>query len=318
MSEHGHTDANIPIHGNYHGYYSKRPNLPDPRLSLLSSSIFLNATVLDIGCNEGRVTCEIAQLWNAKKVVGVDIDDALITTAWRRRRAVWSLQGPTSAAPKASDENSDQDRVLERVGREKCSGEAKEERPQKKRKTEDGRAQGTAPPLIAPSRGLPLPIPNYFPASCEHEFGSLPVPPFQTRSKNIFPHNVVFRTVDWAKEDVLEDAEGYDVVLGFSVSKWIHLNDRDEGLKSFFHKVFRVLHPGGVFVLEPQGWDTYTKAKRMSEKLKENAKMLELRPEGFEQVLLEEIGFASVERLGLAGDGGFRRPVDLYRKWGSH
>ncbi|EEB97939.1 hypothetical protein MPER_02643, partial [Moniliophthora perniciosa FA553] len=37
---------------------------------------------------------EIAQKWGADKVVGVDIDEALIRAAWRRRLVVWSQQGP--------------------------------------------------------------------------------------------------------------------------------------------------------------------------------------------------------------------------------
>jgi hypothetical protein len=43
------------------------------------------------------------------------------------------------------------------------------------------------------------------------------------------------------------------------------LNGGDEGLKKFFRRVHDVLEPGGAFVLEPQAWDTYAKAKRMDE-----------------------------------------------------
>ena len=32
----------------------------------------------------------------------------------------------------------------------------------------------------------------------------------------------------------------------------------------FFRRVFDVLRHGGRFVLEPQAWDTYAKAKRMA------------------------------------------------------
>lgn len=49
----------------------------------------------------------------------------------------------------------------------------------------------------------------------------------------------------------------------FSISKWIHLNGGDEGLLEFFRRVSNVLRHGGKFVLEPQEWDTYAKAKRM-------------------------------------------------------
>lgn len=51
----------------------------------------------------------------------------------------------------------------------------------------------------------------------------------------------------------------------FSITKWIQLNGGDEALKTFFRRVYDVLEPGGTFILEPQAWDTYAKAKRMHE-----------------------------------------------------
>lgn len=131
------------------------------------------------------------------------------------------------------------------------------------------------------------------------------------------------------------------------------MNAGDVGLISFFRRIYTVLKPGGLFILEPQEWETYAKAKRMdivclpniitdkwligilavSQKLKENAKDIKLRPEAFQQVL-QDIGFGPVEHLGTTGKGGitypifyfvvpfadisgltgFRRPVDLYYK----
>lgn len=43
------------------------------------------------------------------------------------------------------------------------------------------------------------------------------------------------------------------------------MNDGDEGLKRFFNKVYDVLRPGGSFILEPQPWESYAKARRMSQ-----------------------------------------------------
>ena len=135
----------------------------------------------------------------------------------------------------------------------------------------------------SPGNRLPR---TYFPASCEHEFGSLPIPPFSNRGKTTFPHNISFRTADWTTTPVPEDAEGYDVVIAyilsplylsffslntiiliirFSLSKWIHLNSGDQGLKQFFCRVHSVLNSGGSFVLEPQPWDSYAKARRMDQ-----------------------------------------------------
>jgi len=98
----------------------------------------------------------------------------------------------------------------------------------------------------------------------------------------------------------------------FSISKWIHLNWGDEGIAKFFQCAFDVLKPGGKFILEPQGWSTYGKVKRMDNKLKETANSLKLRPSDFPE-MLKEIGF-HYENVGIAGEGGFSRPVDIYSK----
>lgn len=42
-------------------YYSKRPAINDPRLALLPKDLFTGKRVLDVGCNEGHVTCELGK-----------------------------------------------------------------------------------------------------------------------------------------------------------------------------------------------------------------------------------------------------------------
>ncbi|KAI0637976.1 Bicoid-interacting protein 3-domain-containing protein [Trametes polyzona] len=285
--------ASNPVFGNYHGYYNKRPSTQDPRLALLPSSLFHGRRVLDVGCNEGWVTCEIAQRLGAKRVVGVDIDDTLVRAAWKYRRTVWSQQGPPGTSPDGTTADQDDSQAGGSKKRRRLSGSEDEDEAE------------------APVQG----VPDYFPASCEHMFGPLPIPAAAPHGKeaDVFPHNVVFRTADWVNTEIPDDAEGYQVVVAFSISKWIHLNNGDEGLVKFFRRVYEALSPGGTFVLEPQEWDTYAKARRMDPKLKENAKNLKLRPDGFEQIL-RDIGFSPAQHLGSTGEGGFRRPVDLYTK----
>ncbi|KAF9073110.1 Bicoid-interacting protein 3-domain-containing protein [Rhodocollybia butyracea] len=291
----------VPIHGNYHGYYLKRPSVNDPRLGLLPDDTFKSKTVLDIGCNEGWVTCEIGQSWGAHKVIGVDIDDTLIRAAWKKRQLVWSLQKPQKHSTGAfeGDEGGNMIKV-------------------------DHDSDTTTTTTIQDQA-------DYFPVSLQHSFGPLPIPPSQIRGKHVFPHNVSFRTADWTKESIVEDTDGYDVVIAFSISKWIHVNGGDEGLRAFFQRIHSVLKPGGVFILEPQEWDTYKKVRRLNESLKSNILNLKLRPSDFESIL-GSLGFGPARHLGPTGEGGkcsdnhckfltldhfflgFCRMVDLYVK----
>ncbi|KAH7910684.1 Bicoid-interacting protein 3-domain-containing protein [Hygrophoropsis aurantiaca] len=273
----------VPVHGNYHGYYSKRPSIRDPRLALLPADFFQAKRVLDVGCNEGWVTCEIAQTWGASQVIGVDIDDTLIRAAWKRRRTVWSLQAPSGIQSSEPSNDIDLSAISE---------------PSQKRMR-----------MSLPSEGN---ISDYFPASCEHIYGPLPIPN-HVRDDHDFPHNVSFRAADWLHDEIPEDKTPYDIIIAFSISKWIHLNSGDEGLLRFFERVHNALKLGGTFILEPQAWDTYAKARRMDDSLKENARNLKIRPNEFE-IILQKIGFGSVQHLGTTGEGGFHRPVDLYVK----
>lgn len=96
--------------------------------------------------------------------------------------------------------------------------------------------------------------------------------------------------------------------------KWIHLNNGDDGLIEFFTRVFTTLHPDGRFILEAQPWESYHKAARLSDELKESCSKLKLRPEDFERILLEDIGFTSVEKLIDESGKGFKRPLHVYRR----
>lgn len=105
------------------------------------------------------------------------------------------------------------------------------------------------------------------------------------------------------------------------MTKWVHLNEGDDGIRRFFERVHSVLRPNGVFVLEPQEWETYAKAKRIDpvrnclsflfttlitvieQKLKETAKGLQLRPSDFSRIL-SDIGFSPPTHLGHTGKGG--------------
>lgn len=59
----------------------------------------------------------------------------------------------------------------------------------------------------------------------------------------------------------------FDVVLCLSVTKWVHFNRGDEGVRELFRRVRHALHPGGVFVLEPQPWRSYRQVLKKQARL---------------------------------------------------
>ncbi|CAG0913554.1 unnamed protein product [Notodromas monacha] len=68
--------------GNYNRYYGKRnPTGFDIRLNYFNKSWFDRKICLDIGCNIGHITYSIAKDFNPVRIIGVDIDQHLITVA---------------------------------------------------------------------------------------------------------------------------------------------------------------------------------------------------------------------------------------------
>lgn len=135
-----------------------------------------------------------------------------------------------------------------------------------------------------------------------------------------FPNNVVFMQGNYVLErDDLVDLqrEEYDVILALSISKWIHLNWGDEGLKRTFRRIFRQLRPGGKLVLEPQEWSSYKRKKKLTDAIFKNYQSIRFLPQHFRSYLLsEEVGFSSCEMLGVpdSKSKGFRRPLLLFTK----
>lgn len=173
------------IYGNYSRYYGYRTtdNFHDVRLDVFNENkdLFENKEILDIGCNSGFITLEIAKKFNIKSIIGIDIDKTLINKTKQ---------------------------FLQKC-RKKIKG----------------------------------------------------------NNEKIFPFNINLIHGNYVlKDNVLLEIEypQFDVILCLSVTKWIHLNFGDDGLKQAFRRMFLQLRPGGKLILEPQSWDGYRKRKKLT------------------------------------------------------
>lgn len=129
---------------------------------------------------------------------------------------------------------------------------------------------------------------------------------------------------DFTSDAYTQAPGSIDMVTAMSMTKWVHLHQGDDGLKAMFVKIFTVLSPGGLLLIEPQPWKSYQNA---SAKLrKEHAvpvgsyfdriQELKLRPEAFPDYLCDELGFRLVKRMNISDSvrHGFDRPMYLFRK----
>ncbi|KAH8264204.1 hypothetical protein KR038_004503 [Drosophila bunnanda] len=225
------------MYGNYKHYYGKRildKEFHDIRLDILASQpeLFRHKQLLDIGCNSGHLSIEIARKFEVRSLVGLDIDRSLVKDAQTTIN-------------------------------------------QLKRHAETG--QG-------------------------------------------FPHNIRFVQGNYVLEDdILLEIERpqFDVILCLSVTKWIHLNFCDAGLKQAFRRMYHQLRPCGKLILEPQSFDGYKRRKKLSEQIRENYNSIQFRPEQFTEYLLgPDVGFANMELMGTPDhcEAGFKRPIQIFTK----
>ncbi|KAH9800864.1 putative RNA methyltransferase [Citrus sinensis] len=252
----------------------------DPRFKVLKKEWFEGKDCLDIGCNSGIITIQIAQKFNCRSILGIDIDSNRVADAyWHLRKIVRTEHNEKRRA------NASRVEVIEKGdGLEKNVTAAQEEK--------------------------------------------------KAISRNCSPaERNLFDIVSFKQENFVHGRDSpekyYDAILCLSVTKWIHLNWGDDGLITLFMRIWKLLRPGGIFVLEPQPWVSYEKNRRVSETTATNFQNIKLYPKEFQEILLDKvsilfcsigsaIGFRTVEDIGSGGlsssKTGFNRPIFLFRK----
>ncbi|XP_012522535.1 7SK snRNA methylphosphate capping enzyme bin3 isoform X2 [Monomorium pharaonis] len=164
---------------------------------------------------------------------------------------------------------------------------------------------------------------SFFPLSMPISYGPVDIPGFtKNKQHKGFPYNVTFVQGNYVLENdslLCAEQSQFDTILCLSITKWIHLNFGDAGLKQAFKRMHAQLRPGGVLVLEPQGWASYTKKKNLTERIYKNYHSIEFRPHNFTQYLLSTVGFCKCEVVSIPPhlSKGFQRPIHLFTKAGS-
>lgn len=136
-----------------------------------------------------------------------------------------------------------------------------------------------------------------------------------------FPSNIAFKQCNYvlSNDSLLELEEPrYDTILCLSVTKWVHLNFGDSGLKRAFKRMYRQLKEGGTLILEAQDWKSYKRRKNLTPEINSHYKQMQFLPKHFHDYLLSsEIGFESYHHIKLPTEhsaNGFKRPVIAYKK----
>ncbi|KAG0366633.1 hypothetical protein BGZ54_005087 [Gamsiella multidivaricata] len=271
----------------------------DLRLEFLDPTWFRGKRVLDIGCNSALLTVFIALHYKPKKIQGVDIDPSLIGKAQNFVLKTFSQISPDAYIQTHSRCHTDSN------GSRNSSTNIDDDND-----NEEGEGANQED----------LPYEEYFPRAMYRIHGLLPVPERTSRTEVLFPHNIELRVADWVTEtDNHQDAEAeqWDIIFAFSLTKWVHLHHGDAGLKRFFQKIYRSLAKGGILLLEPQAYETYNRRSKILPEMQTTYKEIAFRPEMFQEYLLgPEVGFREGRLLGHSEGRArnFNRDIYMYRK----
>lgn len=363
--------------GNYAGRYCGFQNLTnfsDVRLTVFMrhAYLFKDKDMLDIGCNVGHMTIAVARTLAPKSIVGIDIDKKLIARARQNLTLFQRLPNGNNVQSKSKGDETDTNEDYD--DKEKLP---RKHRFQRNREKNSDTEKIDFFPISFPIcyGGLPnikheTESPSSSPSTSTNQKGpksqeqqqenwkrdTMPSTSQQNKvdgasaeileSLNLFPANVFFRTLNYAVTDEAQmnaDKQQYDLILCLSLTKWIHLNYGDAGLKMTFRRMFNQLRPGGKLILEAQNWASYKKRKKLTvirlliikfslfsrhfvkclffsfsfkfqPTIFNNYKSIEFFPNNFHEYLLSpEVGFSHSYALGVPrhASKGFYRPIQV-------
>lgn len=261
--------------GNYNRYFgfNSLDESSDVRLKIFmqNSYLFRGKTMLDIGCNVGHMTVAVAKKLQPKTIVGIDIDSHLIARARHNLSLYVKLPAETS-----SDQIQSVSEVHGRSTRSRNQSNNMMFHQNRRFKDQHNDYYPISFPICY--GGIPNGRQSNKSDSDHQDATTSTNTTTDTRTSTVtvdkpistyeqFPHNVFFKTMNYATTDesqLIVDTQQYDLILCLSVTKWLHLNYGDAGLKAAFRRMFNQLQPGGKLVLEAQNWASYKKKKKLT------------------------------------------------------
>lgn len=275
--------------GNYNRYFgfNSLDEFSDVRLKIFmrNSFLFRGKTMLDIGCNVGHMTVAVAKKLQPKVIVGIDIDSHLIARA--RQNLSLYVKVPSSDTTPMDDESRTRHQSNHNLMSTHLGRRHKEQPKDDYYPISFPICYGGMPNVTKPSsrndcdpEATTIATTTTSSSSSTTSASATNNTTTDTRTSTVtvdkpiasydqFPHNVFFKTMNYASASADDaqstvDSQQYDLILCLSVTKWLHLNYGDAGLKAAFRRMFNQLRPGGKLVLEAQNWASYRKKKKLT------------------------------------------------------
>ncbi|EGG21881.1 hypothetical protein DFA_01767 [Cavenderia fasciculata] len=300
------------IYGNYKNYYKYRHDKADQedlRFQVLGKDLFKGKRCLDIGCNSGVVTLKIACDFEPSYIKGVDIDLDLIKIAnasLRNERI--KLFNEKNGIPNNNNNNNNNTNQSKKEEEEKEKEEEKKDVEMKeidKEITTTASTTSTTSTTPTISNEPFIPISFKFIKMDKKEVEKKPFAQQQNNYKEMnrklqgqgYLTNIGFYQQNFLEDHKFDTEGSYDVIMALSITKWVHLNWGDQGIKDFFKKIYKLLSKGGVFIMEPQKFRGYSKRKGLSKEMIETYNTIRFKPEEFTDYLINQVGFKSCEEL---------------------
>ena len=369
--------------GSYHDYYKRNDN---DRLCNFERKWFENKICLDVGCNSGKITSQIAADFNPCHILGVDVDPTLIDGANSIiKRAKYDLKHNSlcnTASSSTSSLLSTEKTIVGNINKKNFMFQPRSITLNTRTKSyQNGTPTAESFPLLDTSNSkvnismnktiISTSSAQTITTSNQEDETELTVhqnnstttttiPNNITTTSNTsgYPFNIAFQCQDVMtismttsddninnnddnKESISYNRHNnnmssitnknrptntpssssfsyhqYDTIICLSLTKWIHLNYGDKGLLSFFTILYDLCCPNGLVILEYQPWKSYLNKKKLNAHIKSVFDSIQIRPEQFEDVLGQKIGFLIDQRVGvkLEEAKGYQRPILILRK----